>query len=105
MTRQVRGCATVPLICQAHFLPSPWPEYKFAKPRKWAFDFAWPELMVALEVQGGLWTEGRHSRGAALLKEHEKLNAAACLGWRILFTTPEQVASGEIADTLVRALR
>lgn len=70
------------------------PEYRFAPPRRWRFDWAWLDCKVALEVQGGIWTHGRHTRGAALLKEHEKLNAAAALGWRVLYCTPQQFESG-----------
>ena len=74
-------------LCKAHELPEPLPEYHFASPRRWRFDYAWPFVLtkwghryIALECQGGLFVQGRHVRGAALLKEHEKLNAAACAG-------------------------
>jgi hypothetical protein len=69
-------------------LPAPVPEFRFAPPRRWRFDWALVEHKVAIEVQGGLFIQGRHSRGPALLKEHEKLNEAACLGWRVMFVTP-----------------
>lgn len=85
-------------------LPVPELEYRFAPPRRWRFDYAWPVQKVALEVQGGLFTHGRHTRGAALLKEHEKLNAAAALGWRICFVTPQQQASGEAMAIVEAAL-
>ena len=77
-----------PAVCTAAGLPRPVPELRFAAPRRWRFDWAWPDLLIALEVQGGLFVNGRHSRGPALLKEHEKLNAAAVAGWRILYCTP-----------------
>jgi hypothetical protein len=48
---------------------------------------------VALEIQGGIYIQGRHSRGAALEKEHEKLNALAAQGWRVLFTSPKHLAT------------
>lgn len=70
-------------------------EYRFATPRRWRFDYAIPAADgrggIALEVQGGLFVNGRHSRGAALLGEHEKLNTAAIMGWKILYTTPRQL--------------
>lgn len=78
-------------ICVAAGLPEPVPEYKFHDTRRWRFDWAWPQYRLALEVQGGLFTRGRHARGPALLKEHEKLNTAASLGWRVLFATPQNV--------------
>lgn len=81
-------------------IPAPEREYYFHPVRKWRFDHAWPAHKLALEVQGGLFTDGRHNRGAALLKEHEKLNAAAIAGWRVLFTTPRDVQNG-VATALV----
>ena len=71
-------------LCELSGLPRPIPEYRFSPPRRWRFDWAWPNHDfgyggVALEKQGGLFIQGRHSRGAALLKEHEKLNEAATL--------------------------
>lgn len=57
-------------------------EYEFHPVRGWAFDFAWPEHQVAVEIDGGQWAPhgGRHSRDS----DREKLNAAAVLGWRVL---------------------
>lgn len=91
-------------LCACSLLPLPVAEHRFAPPRRWRFDYAWIDQKLALEVQGGLFVQGRHSRGAALLKEHEKLNAAAALGWRVCFVTPQQVASGAAVDIVRKAL-
>jgi len=96
-------------LCELSGLPRPIPEYRFSPPRRWRFDWAWPNHDfgyggVALEKQGGLFIQGRHSRGAALLKEHEKLNEAAAQGWRVLFTTPDQLESTTTLALLRRAL-
>ena len=82
------------------------PEYRFCD-RKWRFDFAFdPEgAKVALEVQGGIFTQGRHTRGAALLKEMEKLNTAASLGWRVLYSTPDNLCMTETIDFVKEAVR
>ncbi len=80
------------------------PEYKFHPERKWRFDFAVPDAKVALEVQGGLFTGGRHSRGPALMKEHEKLNEAARRGWRILFTIPANLCMNETVELMKDAI-
>jgi hypothetical protein len=82
--------------CEAQGLPLPVYEYYFALPRKWRFDYCWAEYDLAVEKQGGNFKGGRHSRGAALRKEYEKLNAAASAGWYTIFVLPEQVESGEI---------
>lgn len=70
-------------------LPAPTPEYTFHPTRKWRYDYAWVDKRVCLEVEGGVWMAGRHSRGAGMLKDMEKYNAAACLGWRVLKVTPK----------------
>ena len=82
-------------FCYAAGLERPLPEYRFAPPRRWRFDWAFVNAKVAIEVQGGLFVAGRHTRGAALIREYEKINHAAMLGWRILFVTPQQFSSGE----------
>jgi hypothetical protein len=100
--------STVPLfstLCIAAGLPMPIAEFRFAPPRRWRFDFAWPDQKLALECQGGLFSGGRHVRGAALLKEHEKLNAAAAFGWRVLFVTPQQMDDGEAVSIAQAAIR
>jgi hypothetical protein len=86
-------------------LPAPVAEYQFAKPRKWRIDWAWPEQKVALEQQGGIFSRGRHVRGAALLKEWEKLNHGAGLGWRFLFVQPTELATRRILDEIERAIK
>lgn len=82
----------------------PEPEFRFDPTRKWRFDFAFLDSKVALEVQGGLFTGGRHSRGAALLKEHEKLNAAACAGWRILYCIPDDLCTMDVIEMVREAI-
>ena len=88
-----------------HGLPIPVAEYRFAPPRRWRFDYAWLEQKVALEEQGSLFTGGRHTRGAALLHEHEKLNAASVHGFRVLFCTPQNIRSAEMLAILNALLR
>lgn len=90
--------------CQRRGYPVPEPEYEFAKPlRKWRLDLAWPTCLVALEIEGGIWTRGRHVRGAGFLKDMEKYNEAALRGWRLLRVTPGQISSG-VALTLLDRL-
>lgn len=85
---------TIPEQCVWAGLPEPVAEHRFALPRRWRFDFAWPDHLVAVEIDGGLWTYGRHNRPAGAIRDMEKLNAAARLGWRVLRFTPDQVKTG-----------
>ena len=59
---------------------------------------------IALEVEGGIWIQGRHSRGAGMLKDMEKYNAAAAAGWRLFRTTPKQLRSAELLNMLADAV-
>ena len=70
-------------------IPLPTPEYRFAPPRRWRFDYCWQKEKVALEVEGAVWTRGRHTRGAGFLKDMEKYNEAARLGYLVIRTTPK----------------
>ena len=85
-------------------LPSAHGEFQFHPGRRWRFDFAFPDAMVAVEVQGGIWTRGRHTRGKALKAEWEKLNTAAIMGWRILYCEPSAVCSMAFIEQVRRAL-
>lgn len=94
--------------CDLAGLPRPIAEYRFAKHsmgRKWAADYGWPDQRVLLEVEGGFFVGGRHSRGAGALKDMEKYNAAALLGYRLLRVTPRQIDNGEaltLVDSILR---
>ena len=62
-------------------------EYKFHPDRRWRFDFAWPGLWTAVEMHGGTFTAGRHSRGIGQAADFEKFNEAARMGWVVLHFT------------------
>lgn len=76
-------------------LPIPEQEYRFHTERRWRFDFAWPTVLLAVEVEGGSWVNGAHTRGKHFEADCEKYNEALCLGWRVLRVTPAQITSGE----------
>jgi len=69
-------------------------EHKFHPTRKWRFDFAFPEKMLAVEIEGGVWTGGRHTRGKGFVSDMEKYNAAAALGWTVMRFTTQQSKKG-----------
>ena len=69
-------------------------EVRFHPERRWRFDFAEQTRKLAVEVNGGIFINGRHNRGAALEKEYEKINAAQLLGWRVLTFGPGAVKNG-----------
>ena len=74
-------------------LPEPMVEHKFHPARKWRFDFAWDLGLgqVAVEVEGGIWVRGAHTRGAHFMSDAGKYNEATRMGWEIYRFTPEQL--------------
>lgn len=72
-------------------------EHKFALEigRKWRFDLAITRWKVAAEVNGGVFIQGRHSRGAGIEEDMRKLGAAVELGWLVIQCTPRLVKSGD----------
>ncbi len=59
-------------------------EFKFLDDRKFRFDFAWPDELVAVEIEGGTFSGGRHTRGKGFATDCEKYNLAVFHGWSIL---------------------
>ena len=88
------------LHCRAERL-TPQPEYRFHATRKWQFDFAFPDSMIAVEIEG--W--GRHQRMGGFKADCEKYNAAAILGWRVLRYTTDQVKRGDAINDVLEILR
>ena len=76
-------------------LDVPKAEYRFLKKRRFRFDFAWPSLKIAIEIEGGVWSGGRHTRGAGYSRDIEKYNLATRAGWKVYRFTPQMVKSGE----------
>ena len=90
-------------ICAADGLPMPVREHRFHDTRRWRFDYAWPAQMVALEVEGGVWTGGRHTRGKGYVADLEKYREAAIAGWCVLRVTPAELKAAAV-DLVRRAM-
>jgi len=86
-------------IAEAGF-DQPEQQHKFHPTRRWKFDFAWPDRMIAVEVEGGAWIQGRHTRGQGFLNDCEKYNEAVCLGWSMIRIPTDWVGTGAIANYL-----
>ena len=70
----------------------------------WRFDMAWPRLMLAVEVEGGIWARGRHVRGKGFEADCEKYNEAALAGWRVLRVTGAMVQDGRALQYVERGI-
>ena len=113
---------TFALLIKAEELPTPCTQYKFSRDivgnapgirarlkaaglKDWRFDFAWPDLMIAVEVDGGVWTRGRHVRGAGFVADMEKLNAAQKQGWAVYRFASNHLTSGYAIDMIKEVLK
>lgn len=90
--------------CKWLKLPAPVTEYRFNLQRRWRFDLAWPEILLAVEVEGGSYVAGRHTQGAGFEKDCEKYNTATVAGWRVIRVTPAQITSGEAISWIEKLL-
>ena len=102
-----RRSTVVPLEvqCRASALPEPEREVRVDPQRRWRFDYCWPLEKLAMEVDGGGWINGRHSRGSGIEKDAEKQNAAVAMGYRVLRATPAMVNDGRALAAIERVLR
>jgi hypothetical protein len=90
-------------------LPEPCREYKFHAKRKWRFDFAFVGMGnygrgLAVEVEGAVYAQGRHTRGSGFSTDCEKYNEAALMHWVVLRVTSAMVYSGEALTLIEKAL-
>lgn len=81
----------------------PWSEYKFHPIRKWRFDYCFVKQKLAIEIEGGVFSKGRHVRGVGYINDMEKYNSATLLGYRILRYQPGKINISEIKEALSMA--
>ena len=85
-------------------------EYHFApvvdgKPvRRWRADWAYPSAYVLVEIDGGLFVGGRHTRGAAFQQDAQKRNIAQLLGWTVIVLTDKDQWKGRAARMVEAAV-
>ena len=86
-------------------LPKPETQSLFHPTRKWRWDFSWNDRMIAVEIQGGTWIFGRHTRPKGIENDCRKKNEATLLGWKVFEFTTDMVKSGEALETIKKALK
>lgn len=84
-------------------LPEPVNEFRFHEIRKWKIDFFWPSKSLGVEINGGIYKGGRHSRGKGLENDYEKLNTAQLMGIKVLQFSAGMLRDGTAAKTLCMA--
>lgn len=60
----------------------------------WRFDFAWTDVLLAVEVQGGIYRAGKHTTVTGIRTDIAKLNTAVLLGWDVLQVHGDMVRDG-----------
>lgn len=100
--------------CRRFRLPPVVPQLRFAKAmgRQWRFDFAFPDFLVAVEIEGlvvqklagQLVVRGRHASIAGIIEDMEKYNTAALLGWTVLRFAQKQVKPEHAINMTMRVL-
>lgn len=87
-----------------HLFPGAIMEYRFHPVRRWKMDYAWPDRMIALEIEGGIYTRGRHTRGKGYEGDCIKYSTAAVLGWCVIRSTYDMLSNGIAFQLLEQAM-
>ena len=88
-------------------LPTPQPQYHIYMPgasHPCRADFAWPERKLLVEVQGGQWSHGAHTRGSGFEDDCRKYSQYALLGFRLMLITPDMISDGTAIEYLRKCL-
>lgn len=91
---------TFTAICLSELRMEVVKEFQFHPTRRWRFDYAIPSHKIALEVEGGVFSKGRHTRGAGYIGDIEKYNEATRLGWRVVRTVPWELNTRKTVQLL-----
>ena len=88
----------------ANGLPEAIEEHRFHPTRRWRFDYAYPELMIAIEIEGGVHVIGRHVRAQGYIGDCEKYNTAQIMGWIVLRFVPTARTPAD-PETIKKAIK
>lgn len=72
--------------------------------KDWRIDFAFIAEKIAVEVEGGTWTGGRHTTGSGFEGDCFKYNALTLMNWKVLRFTGGAIKSGLALKTIQAAL-
>lgn len=91
-------------LCKTYGIQEPMQEVKVTEKRRFRFDFAWMNEKLAVEIEGGIWIQGRHTRGVGYKSDMEKYNIATSEGWRVLRFTTDQIKKAETYSQIKKCL-
>jgi very-short-patch-repair endonuclease len=110
-----KSCKTTEIedsVWVSYLIPIPKREYKIypqalrpgrTKIVPYRLDFAFPDYLVCVEIQGGIWTKGRHTRAVGYMEDRNRTNyLAGELGWIVLEYAPGNIDFHQIKRVLMR---
>jgi hypothetical protein len=77
-------------------------EHKFAEGRRFRFDY-YHSSGVSIELEGGVWSRGRHTRPTGFLNDMEKYNLAASMGI-LVFRVPSHDISTKWLSPIIKTI-
>lgn len=77
-------------------------EYKFHPKRKWRVDYF--ANGVAIEIEGAVWSFGRHTRPMGFLKDMEKYNTLSEFGI-LLFRIPAHQITAKWLTPIIQTMK
>jgi len=103
------------LMCKARKMEAPIKEYKVFPDRRFRIDYCWPDIMLAIELEGGIYphyriitnqstgkkerilsTVGGHTSGKGYESNLYKYNRMAVDGWTLLRYPPKKIDWNQI---------
>jgi very-short-patch-repair endonuclease len=79
-------------------------EFRFHDTRRWRADFAHLASRTLIEIEGGIYINGRHNRGAGFAADLEKYLEASLAGWRVIRLGPNEITSEQVGR-LIRLVK
>ena len=76
-------------------------EYGFHPLRKWRADYFLPEIKLCIEVEGGIFTRGRHVRPNGFKGDMEKYNTMSIMGLGFIRVIPSKLKSKQTFDSII----
>lgn len=85
-------------------------QFRIHPDRNFMADFFFPHIRgmisaMVVEVDGGGFVNGRHSRGVGIEKDCEKSSLIAAMPARLMRVTPTQIKKGDAILWILRALK
>jgi very-short-patch-repair endonuclease len=71
-------------------------EFRFHETRRWRADFAHLPSRTLIEIEGGIYVNGRHNRAAGFAADLEKYLEAELAGWRVIRLGPKELTADHL---------